>query len=293
MRFVSAPGYWLKALERKFPMFLLLFDKQIRYNTYKIARCLKGVGCISSAKIQPRANPLMPKRAIFAILFTAAVVAGVLIYRNMTSAGARSNHVWEFLKDPASHADWKIAAGSRCGNAPFIFPTDGMVGFLWNDSFKVSQRHQGIDIFAGTDVGVTPVIAAYDGYRTRLSDWKSSVIMRVPNDPLQPGRQIWLYYTHMANTEGTSFIVADFPPGTHERFVSAGTVLGYQGNYSGDPNNPVGVHLHFSIVQDDGKGNFRNELDIRNTYDTSPYLGLELNATRNRGEIPLCLPPTL
>lgn len=232
----------------------------------------------------------MPKRVVVFLLFLVAIAAGVFIYRNMTPAGARSNHVWEFFEDPASHADWKVAASSRCGEAPFIFPTDGMIGFLWDDSFQVGHRHQGIDIFAGTEVGVTPVIAAYDGYLTRLADWKSSVIMRVPSDPLAPGRQIWLYYTHMATSDGTSFIVADFPPGTSEVFVAAGTLLGYQGDFSGDPNNPTGIHLHFSIVKDDGSGNFLNELAIKNTYDPSPYLGMQLNAKKSDGEVPLCNP---
>ena len=230
----------------------------------------------------------MQRQVVLIVLFIIAIVAGVLIYRNMTPSGARSNHVWEFLTDPASHPDWKLAAGTRCGASPFLFPTDGMVGFLWDDSFRPGHRHQGLDIFAGTEAGVTPVIAAYDGYLTRLADWKSSVILRVPSDPLQPGRQIWLYYTHMANLEGDSYISTDFPPGTRELPVTAGTLLGYQGNYSGDPGNPTGVHLHFSIVRDDGSGNFLNELAIKNTYDPSPYLGLELNAKNSAGEVPLC-----
>ncbi len=230
----------------------------------------------------------MPKRAVVALLFIAAIVAGILIHRSMTSAGSRSNHIWEFFTDPASHEEWKVTAGTRCGEAPFLFPTTGMVGFLWDDSFRIGHHHQGIDIFAGTEAGVTPIIAAYDGYLTRLADWKSSIILRVPNDPLQPGRQIWLYYTHMADRDGTSYITADFPPGTREVFVPAGTLLGYQGDYSGDPDNPTGIHLHFSIVRDDGNGNFLNELDINNTYDPSPYLGFELNAKNNNGEVPLC-----
>ena len=230
----------------------------------------------------------MPKQTVWVVLLFVATIAGVLIYRNMTPSGSRSNHIWEFFADPAAHADWKLAAGTRCGDAPFIFPTTGMVGFLWDDSFRPGHRHQGIDIFAGTEVGVTPVIAAYDGYLTRLADWKSSIIMRVPSDPLQPGRQIWLYYTHLADKNGTSYIVADFPPGTSEVFVPAGTLLGYQGNYSGDPDNPTGIHLHFSIVRDNGDGSFLNELAIRNTYDPSPYLGLELNSKKNNGEVPLC-----
>jgi hypothetical protein len=71
-------------------------------------------------------------------------------------------------------------------------------------------------------------------------------------------------------------------------FVEAGTLLGYQGNFSGDPYNPVGIHLHFSIVKDDGQGRFLNELEIENTLDPSPYLGLPVNASQNSGEIPTC-----
>jgi murein DD-endopeptidase MepM/ murein hydrolase activator NlpD len=194
----------------------------------------------------------------------------------------------QWINNPASHADWKLSAGSQCGSAPFLFPTDGMVGFLWGDTMAQLHKHQGIDIFAGTDIGLTKVIAAYPGYLTRLSDWKSAVIVRVPSDPLKPERQIWLYYAHMADPNGNSFISSDFPKGTAEKYIEAGTLLGYQGDYSGDPNNPVGVHLHFSIVKDDGNGKFKNELDINNTYDPSPYLGLPLNGYENTDIVPAC-----
>ncbi len=121
----------------------------------------------------------------------------------------------------------------------------GVGYYLWDDPFKLNHRHQGIDIFGGTEVGRMPVVAAYPGYLTRLPEWKSSLIVRVPADPLQPGRQIWLYYTHMADPAGNSFISSDFPPGAAEKFIAAGTLLGYQGNYSGEAYNPVGVHLQF------------------------------------------------
>jgi murein DD-endopeptidase MepM/ murein hydrolase activator NlpD len=159
---------------------------------------------------------------------------------------------------------------------------------LWDDSFRPGHRHQGLDIFGGEENGVTPVYAAYAGYLTRLPDWKSTVIIRIPNDPLQPNRQIWTYYTHMATKAGESFIVPAFPPGATEVFVEEGTLLGYQGNYSGDPNNPTGIHLHFSIVKDDGTGQFLNELKIENTVDPSPYVGLSLNVNSNPDEIPVC-----
>ena len=80
----------------------------------------------------------------------------------------------------------------------------------------------------------------------------------------------------------------DFPTGTFEVFVEAGALLGYQGNFSGTPGVPTGIHLHFSIVLDDGQGKFRNELEVANTLDPSPYLGLMLNAITNRDKIPVC-----
>jgi hypothetical protein len=141
----------------------------------------------------------------------------------------------------------------------------------------LGQRHQGFDIFGPTALGQTPVLAVYPGYLTRLPDWKSTVIIRIPKDPFNPDRQIWVYYTHMADAAGQSFVSADFPPGTREQFVESGTFLGHQGNYSGDPRNPVGMHLHLSIVKDDGAGWFLNELKIENTLDPSSYLGLRGN----------------
>lgn len=227
-------------------------------------------------------------RIIFSALIILVIVAGYFVYRWYGTNISRSARVLAWLNNSASRPKWSIRAGERCGQAPFVFPTDGFVGYLWDDSFRVGHRHQGIDIFGGNGLNVTPVIAAYPGYLSRLPDWKSTVIIRIPEDPLNPGRQIWTYYTHMADVGGESYISAEFPPGTAEVYVEAGTLLGYQGNYSGDPYNPTGVHLHFSIVKDDGRGSFRNELDIRNTLDPSLYLGLPLNANLNSDDIPVC-----
>jgi murein DD-endopeptidase MepM/ murein hydrolase activator NlpD len=230
----------------------------------------------------------MSKRLMLSIIAVVALVGGYYLYRLYRPASERLSTFRTWMGDPAAHPEWKLTAGSRCGDAPFIFPTNGMIGFLWDDSFRPGHRHQGIDIFGGEGVGVTPVMAAYPGYLTRLPEWKSSVIVRIPSDPLQPNRQIWTYYTHMATPEGASFVSDEFPPGTFEKFIKAGTFLGYQGNYSGDPNNPTGVHLHFSVVKDDGQGSFRNELEIRNTLDPSPYLGLPVNANENTDTVPVC-----
>jgi murein DD-endopeptidase MepM/ murein hydrolase activator NlpD len=232
------------------------------------------------------------KKAGIIVLFAGMAVGIGLFYVLVKKPEGirRSLNVVEWIRNPDQHADWSIKALSRCNNAPFLFPTNGYIGFLWDDSFRPVHRHQGVDIFGGTKPGVTPVYAVSDGYLTRLSDWKSSVIVRVPNDPLEPGKQIWVYYTHMADPTGKSFISAVFPAGTSEVEVKAGTLLGYQGNYSGTADNPVGVHLHFSIVKDDGQGNFLNELRFQNTLDPSFYLGVPLNAGKIVEGIPSCLP---
>jgi hypothetical protein len=226
--------------------------------------------------------------AIIAVLFAAALF---YIYQEYFTPNDRTRKVFEFLRDPDTYQGDRVEALSHCGNAPFLMPTDGLIGFLWGDSFRIGHRHQGIDIFAGKGVNVTSVYSVYDGYLTRLPDWKATVIIRIPQDPLQPDHQIWTYYTHMADEAGNSFVDEAFPPGTEELWIPAGTLLGYQGNYSGTPGNPTGVHLHFSIVKDDGEGMFLNELDIHNTLDPSPYFGLDLNGKENLDRVPICNTP--
>lgn len=230
------------------------------------------------------------RKSFWVILLIIAVLAVVAVFisRHYFSPTSRTGMLLIWLRKPETHPEWAVSAGEKCSDAPFILPTDGLIGYLWDDSFKLGHRHQGIDIFGGTNPGETPVFAVYDGYLTRLVDWKSTVIIRIPEDPLHLQGVIWTYYTHMADAGGRSFISSDFPPGSYEVFVQAGTLLGYQGNYSGELEKPVGVHLHFSIVKADGEGYFLNELDINNTLDPSPYFNLPLNAHENSGQVPVC-----
>jgi murein DD-endopeptidase MepM/ murein hydrolase activator NlpD len=230
-----------------------------------------------------------PIKLIIAALIVAAAVGGYFYLRRNRISPALATF-YEWYNHPQDHPDWAMHPGQVCGDAPFAFPTTGYIGFVWEDSFRPGHRHQGIDIFGGADPGVTEVRAAYDGYLTRQQDWKSTVIIRIPSDPLKPDRQIWTYYTHMADEQGKSFVSEEFPAGTKEVFVKAGTLLGYQGNYSGTPDNPTGVHLHFSIVKDDGDGLFENELKIENTCDPSPYFGLPLNSKAGEITFPIKCP---
>lgn len=232
----------------------------------------------------------MKKKTIILVLaLFLVIITGIgLILQTYFSRSSRARKVMRFIRQPGSQEELIIPALSRCGDAPFLMPSTGMIGFIWDDSFRPGHRHQGIDIFSGTDVGETPIYAAYDGYLTRQDDWKASLIIRIPSDPLNPDTQIWTYYTHLADSSGNSLVSEAFPPGTTEKFVAAGTYLGLQGNYSGTPGNPTGIHLHFSIVKDDGSGVFLNELKIENTLDPSPYFRMALNANENKNDIPAC-----
>jgi hypothetical protein len=181
---------------------------------------------------------------------------------------------------------------TQCEGAPFIVPTDGWIGVLYGDSILGTVNHSGLDIFGLDGNGVTPVYAAYNGYLTRLPEWTSAVIIRHPEDPLAPDRQIWTYYTHMADGEGNSYILSQIPPGTYELPVKQGTLLGYQGDYTSQSWRPIDTHLHFSLVLDNGNGQFLNETDIANTIDPSPYLGMRLNS-RCGDRPPVCRPDVL
>lgn len=232
---------------------------------------------------------MIAKKHIVVLIIIVVLITGLWIWsKTYLTLNFRHQKVISFLRAPENYRDTIVPALSQCRTAPFVMPTSGMIGFIWGDSFRPGHRHQGIDIFGGSEVGKTPVFAAYDGYLTRQDSWLSTLVIRIPQDPMDKDQQIWIYYTHMADASGNSLIVDCFLPGKTEIFVKAGTLLGYQGNYSGTPGSPTGIHLHFSIIKDDGEGMHLNELKFRNTIDPSPYFGMELNARRNLDEIPMC-----
>ncbi len=217
------------------------------------------------------------------LLMVALATLGINLWRPAATPQLLRLRAW--FADPTAHADWAVTAGERCTDALMLIPTSGYIGFGWDDSFRPGHRHSGLDIFSPDGAtNVTPIVAAYDGYLTREEGWKSTVILRHPDFPaverlgITQGQQIWTYYTHMAARDGrTSFVAAAFPPGTHERFVKAGTLLGYQGNWGGSQVQFTGLHLHFSVVKSNTDGSYTDERAIENTYAPNLLLGLTQN----------------
>ncbi|MDQ7034911.1 MAG: hypothetical protein Q9P01_08760 [Anaerolineae bacterium] len=155
--------------------------------------------------------------AVF-IVSILSVIGAYAGYRWFRANSTNSNqYIVEWLNDAENHPNYEAVALLRCGDAPFIMPTTGFIGLFWRDSsapYNVMRRHTALDIFGNGALGTVPVYAAYDGYLTRQDTWLSTVIIR-HDDPLQAGRTIWTYYTHMASLDGNQIYISDdFPQGT-------------------------------------------------------------------------------
>jgi len=232
----------------------------------------------------------MIKKSCFGFLILLGLLSATVAVWYYTDSGSpptptKINRLRTWFNDPISHPSWSLAVGARCGDAFMILPTTGYLGFGWDDSFRPGHRHSGLDIFGpDPENNMTPIVAAYDGYLTRESGWKSTVIIHHPDfplsqiDPALSDQDIWTYYTHMASADGTVAYIDDaFPPGSYEVFVTAGTLLGRQGNWSGSPTRPTGRHLHFSVVKPKADGGYRDEQNINNTFEPTQFLGLVQN----------------
>ena len=227
-------------------------------------------------------RPLILIGLLVAIGIALAYVAFRFLLPRFSDSQSNSNGIiGQWFNDPAARPS--LATTMRrtaCPSAPFILPSDGLIGLLWNDPagpYTILSPHTGIDVFGDGEAGTVPVYAAYDGLLTRHPDWLASVIIK-HDDPLQPGRTIWSYYTHMATRDGAqSFIAPAFPAGSAAVAVKQGDLLGYQGEYAGAGRPPIGLHVHFSLVLTDEDQSFKNEAVIGNTLDPSPYIGMPLN----------------
>ncbi|MGB1251372.1 MAG: M23 family metallopeptidase [Candidatus Promineifilaceae bacterium] len=226
---------------------------------------------------------LRSKWVIRSVITLLVLVGGLILYITFGSRGFRSRvgRIGTFMDNPTAYGDWQLIGGERCGDAPMLMPSDGFIGVGWNDGLPPLYQHTGYDIFGpdGED-NITPIYAVYDGYLTRESNWRSAVIIRHPDFDALPDivgdEVIWTYYTHMASRDGeTSFISEQFPRGTRDLFVEAGTLLGYQGSWSGTIERNMTRHLHLSIVKSDTNDSYLNETQIANTLDPAPFLGLD------------------
>ena len=223
--------------------------------------------------------PKVRRRGWLIALLVLATLAGLAAWRGRHWILYIARLAWQHWT--ATPGELQDISPRACPGAPWLLPTSGNMGVLWNDTrvppYGPGHPHTGLDIPGGGREGTVPVYAVADGLLTRLPGWKSAVIIR-HEDPLRPGETVWTYYAHMASASAKSYIVDDFPPGSSGVPVKAGQLLGYQGVWSGRLGIPGPLHLHFSVVRAAEDGSFLDETAIENTLDPSPYLGIVGNA---------------
>ena len=166
-----------------------------------------------------------------------------------------------------------------CPDAPWRLPTRSEMGMWWI-SKQLAFMGQGYE-------NSVPVYAVADGLLTRRTDWRDVVAIQ-HDDPLRPGEKVWAFYGGMASGWGQeSFVVQDFPPGSEGAPVKRGQLLGYQGQWSGQPGMSIWVHLRFAVLPAMEDGSFPAEMvglvegrepapgesELERPLDPSPYLG--------------------
>src|SRR5688572_27593298 len=60
-------------------------------------------------------------------------------------------YIRQWFNDPATRTELiTYQPPEPCGDAPFLLPSSGLIGLLWNDPagpYTIFRRHSGIDIF--------------------------------------------------------------------------------------------------------------------------------------------------
>jgi len=172
-------------------------------------------------------------------VLVAALILGALVLGLQTPS---IDHGGAFASAPTTTA-------FGCPGAPFVFPVNGYLGWLYRDPASTDKNsagqrivHAGIDIFASDGNGA-PVFALADGVVTSTRSTNFHI--------WYPGPSVDSYMTHVSH----SLNVND--P------VKKGQIIGYQ----------QGDHIHVSV------GAFRgySDLEIDQVQDPSPFFGAQLN----------------
>lgn len=164
-----------------------------------------------------------------------------------------------------------------CLNAPWQLPSSSALGMTWQ-----AQR---LDFFGQGSEQRVPVYAVADGLLSRLPEWENQVAI-LHDDPLRPGQEVWSVYADMADSNGDSTIIADFPPGSTGVPVTAGQLLGYQGTWGGRPFWPTQLHLRFAIVGAAEDNTTAPPTASQYMMNPAPYLGI-MDNTGQAGLRPL------
>ena len=162
-----------------------------------------------------------------------------------------------------------------CPGALWQLPSDGRLGVKWQADALV--------FFGQGSDGKVPVYAVADGSLWRPEGWLDGVIIQHEN-PLESGKKVWTYYGNMSSANGNrSYVAPEFPIGAENVPVKAGQLLGYQGSWSGNPQWPMWIHVHFAVIRTAGEFPWTSTSAF--LLDPSPYLGLRLKPEKETSNL--------
>lgn len=149
----------------------------------------------------------------------------------------------------------KIAGLSTSTEVPFVIPSEGYVA-TYAGTFGGNMngmRHLGIDIWTTTqnsghlsDHKGNPVYSACDGKVVGIDPENAGMTIlcdEISGDYMIPAKKVYTHYAHMGHAETKDLFMER---GVGSR-VSAGDLIGYQGDLSSYFPEMRNVHLHFSV----------------------------------------------
>jgi hypothetical protein len=86
-----------------------------------------------------------------------------VLYLYTQSLSNSNDYVHRWFDDKSSRPALSTVQREPCPGAPFLLPSDGLIGLLWRDTaapYSILRRHSGIDIFGAGEPGTVPVVAA-------------------------------------------------------------------------------------------------------------------------------------
>ena len=172
---------------------------------------------------------------------------------------------------------------SECENGVWALPTTAYLGYRYRD---------GLLAFYGAGAeGQVPVKAVADGLFYRLEGIPEGSFLILHEDPLNPGEKLIAYYGDMRSYQGDRIFISEaFLGNVQGVSVSKGETIGFQGMWSGSPNQQDWLHITFGLAPYDSQFLEEPDLLFENLIDPSVYFGIEIDTGAKSVKPIKCLP---
>ena len=163
-----------------------------------------------------------------------------------------------------------VSAPSECSAGAWPLPTRATMGYRYENGW--------LSLYGAGPEGTVPVVAVAPGEVFRPEGFPEGSLAVIHEDPKNPAKRVILYYTEMQSyRKGEPLISEKIPLGATSLGVTAGETLGYQGMWSGRPNQQDWLHVTLGIAPYDSQ--FLEETGKLEDKLVSPaeYFGIQLD----------------